>query len=137
MCEHHLYASVLVLMEVRRGAKSPGTGMASVCESPGRCWELNVSWCPRQEQPVLFVPEPPSLTNTPAKVSSSLFSMNSLLQPTSSLHPGELILPLFPSQDLELNSNRKTKMVCKHMASTEISYLFFQTPVAQTHDPRQ
>lgn len=137
MCEHHLYALVLVLMEVRRGAKSPGTGVAGVCESPGRCWELNVSLCPRQEQLVLFVTEPPSLTSTPTKVSSSLFRMNSLLQPTSSLHPSELILPIFPSKDLELNSNRNTKMVCKHMASTEISYLFFQTPVAQTHDPRQ
>lgn len=135
---HRLYASVLVLMEVRRGAKSPGTGVMGDCESPGRCWELNVSRCPRQDQLVLLTTEPPiSYEFCDQSLRLPLLSMNSLLQTTSYLHPSELILPLFPTKDLELNSNRNTKTVCKHMASTEISYLFFQTPVAQTHDLKQ
>lgn len=135
---HRLYASVLVLMEVRRGAKSPGTGVMGDCESPGRCWELNVSRCPRQDQLMLFITEPPVSHKFPDQsFQLSLFSMNSLLQTSSYLHSSELMLPLFPTKDLELNSNRNTKTVCKHMASTEVSYLFFQTPVAQTHDLKQ
>ena len=56
--KHHIIiiTAVFLLVCVREGVRSPGTGVTGSCELPCRFWELNPG--PLEEQPVLVTTKP-------------------------------------------------------------------------------